>query len=173
MASSADYALATAKGETDLFRPLHSDDRVELALRHIAAYIYESRTRDKIGAAHIRGVVAPGSGVDVAPAWLFQDATELSRAELQRDERTHNATKRKGKGKDKGKGGQKLPAGLTLASQTPSGEAICYDYNNPSRRCQAQPCRFKHVCQLCFKEKHSWSNCEIYKEALKKGKTTG
>ena len=99
---------------------------LEVHLRHIAAYIYEQRTGDAQGAQRIRAVVAPGSGADVAPPWLVQEATLFGKQEHQRSERVAAELKRRqgggggqfdhdggkgkkgktGKHKDQGKGQQ-------------------------------------------------------------------
>ena len=60
---------------------------LELALRRLAAFIYESRSGDKMGAAHMLGVAPPGGQSDIAPTWLVQAATSHSKLEHQRRER--------------------------------------------------------------------------------------
>ena len=106
MAASADFRLGTATSEVERFTLLASDDQLEMSLRHLSAHIYEARTRDRAGAAHMRAVVAPGSSVDVAPGWLVPDATLFSKAEHQRSERVSAEFRRRG-GKDTGKGKDK------------------------------------------------------------------
>eukprot|EP00974_Lingulodinium_polyedra_P019043 1842773-Lingulodinium_polyedra.AAC.1 len=70
MATGVDFALGTAKTEVDLHHLLATDDRLEVSLRHLAAFVYESRTKDRDGAAHIRALTIPGGNADIAPAWL-------------------------------------------------------------------------------------------------------
>ena len=56
-----------------------------------------------------------------------------------------------------------LPDGIKLQTELPKemgGGRICYDYNNPNKRClKDAACRFKHHCQICLQPKHSWPNC--------------
>jgi hypothetical protein len=84
-------------------------------MRKFSAYIYERRTRDKNGAAHIRAVRAPGTGTDVAPTWLIDSATMHSKHEYAREQRggppaSQSKPQGKGSGKGKGKGKKKAPA---------------------------------------------------------------
>ena len=107
LASTIDFKLEGAQSEEARNAILASDDVVEMGLRRLAAFIYERRTRDSVGAAHMLAVTAPGSSVDIAPQWLVSSATTHSKAEFQRDERAAQIRKRgkgRGKGKDKGKG---------------------------------------------------------------------
>ena len=46
--------------------------------------MFEKRTGDKVGAAHMLGVAAPGSATDVAPTWLVSEATQHSTQEYKR-----------------------------------------------------------------------------------------
>ena len=82
----------------------------------LAAFVYESRSRDSKGASFMLAVASPGSQTDIAPTWLVTDATSHSKQEFQRDERSNKSIthkrndkgdakgKAKGKGKDKGRG---------------------------------------------------------------------
>ena len=81
--------------EMELYAKLNSDDQLELALRHLSAYIYEHRTKDYVGGARLRAVQAPGSQVDIAPSWMIADATAHSKQEHQRDERVHQELRRR------------------------------------------------------------------------------
>ena len=94
---------------------MSTNDQVEIQLRHIAAYIYEARTHDAVGASRIRAIVAPGAQADLAPTWLISEATLHSKQERQRAERVAAELKRRGnkgdaaaepKGKGKGKKGR-------------------------------------------------------------------
>ena len=66
---------------------LNTEDMLELNLRRLGAYVYESRTKDSRGAAFMLAVAPPGAGTDIAPTWLVADATVHSKTEHQRDER--------------------------------------------------------------------------------------
>ena len=111
-ATSVDFALGECTDDVCLYANLNSDDQVEVALRHLSAYVYESRTRDSVGAARLRAVLAPGSGVDIAPNWLISEATTHSKMEYQREERIGSELRRrqqsgqKSDGKGKSKGGK-------------------------------------------------------------------
>ncbi len=74
-------------GTAEVNAILNNDDVVELSLRRLVSHVYQSRTRDRAGAAMMIGLKPPGTVVDEAPTSLVEDFTE-------------------GKGKDKGKGGQ-------------------------------------------------------------------
>ena len=93
MATSADFALATARDEEQLQIMLGTNDQVEMSLRHLSAYVYESRTRDRVGAAHMRAVVAPGASSDIAPSWLVPDSPALSRGENADNRNDHSDVK--------------------------------------------------------------------------------
>jgi hypothetical protein len=90
-----DFALGDCAGGISLYAKLNSNDHVEVALRHLSAYVCESRTRDSVGAARLRAVVAPGSAVDVAPNWLISEATAHSKMEHQREERISSEIRRR------------------------------------------------------------------------------
>ncbi len=85
---------------------LHQDDRLETALRHLGAHFYETRTKDRTGAAHMRAVATPGIASDVMPSWLVGETTTFSKSEYQRSERGDNEIKRRSKqeGENQGKG---------------------------------------------------------------------
>ena len=115
VAVSVDYAMGAARTDAERFVVLSTNDQVEIQLRHIAAYIYEARTHDAVGASRIRGIVAPGAQSDLAPTWLVSEATLHSKQEHQRAERVSAELKRRGnkndwapdpKGKGKGKKGR-------------------------------------------------------------------
>ena len=89
-----DYLLGGCKTQTELLTKLASDDALELHLRRLASYVYEMRTKDKVGAAAMLAVRPPGSSADLAPTWLVSEATAHSKAEYQRDERVSSAWKR-------------------------------------------------------------------------------
>jgi len=86
LATEVDYALSTAPSQADKMRVLATVDRVEIALRRLSSYIYETRTRDRTGARAMLAVLPPGEGTDVAPSWLIKESTEHSRMEHRRNE---------------------------------------------------------------------------------------
>ncbi|CAK0885210.1 unnamed protein product, partial [Prorocentrum cordatum] len=92
-ATNVDYLLGGCKTQSELLTRLASDDALELHLRRLASYVYEMRTKDKVGAAAMLAVRPPGSAADLAPTWLVTEATTHSKAEHQRDERVHAASK--------------------------------------------------------------------------------
>ncbi len=112
MASMVDFAVGPCQSDTELYTRLNSDDQLELSLRHLSAHVYEQRTKDYVGGARLRAVVAPGSAVDIAPNWLISEATMHSKMEHQREERVHAELRRRagrggGSGKGDGKGKDK------------------------------------------------------------------
>ena len=65
--------------------------------------------------------------------------------------------KQKGRGRGKTSG---RPSGAQhCASHTPEGDMICYRFNTPGEKCRAKSCKFKHVCGICFSDKHSLPQC--------------
>ncbi|CAK0846110.1 unnamed protein product [Prorocentrum cordatum] len=86
-ATNVDYLLGGCRTQSELLTRLASDDALELHLRRLASYVYEMRTKDKVGAAAMLAVRPPGSAADLAPTWLVTEATTHSKAEHQRDER--------------------------------------------------------------------------------------
>ena len=62
----------------------------------------------------------------------------------------------KGKGKSKPTGKAKVGQ---CASHTPAGEPICFRFNTKNERCKQAKCRFRHVCGLCFSDKHPMFAC--------------
>eukprot|EP00959_Pyramimonas_sp_CCMP1952_P395738 8292080-Pyramimonas_sp.AAC.1 len=101
MASSVDFAVGGISSDLELYQKLNTDDRLELALRHLSAHVYEQRTKDYVGAARLRAVAAPGSAIDIAPNWMIGEATLHSKLEHQRDERVQAELRRRGKGDNK------------------------------------------------------------------------
>ena len=106
-ASTIDFELGRCRSDHELMTVLSTSDMVELGLRHLSAFVYENRTHDRVGAARLRAVAAPGSGIDIAPNWLITEATTHSKMEHQRSERVASELKRRAGPKgDKGpKGG--------------------------------------------------------------------
>ena len=106
MASQVDFALAHCTTDAAMLQVLNSDDRVETSLRHLGAHFYETRTRDKVGAAEMRAFSSPGASRDIVPGWLVAEATLFSKNEHQRNERVEAEVRRRSQSdkKDKGKG---------------------------------------------------------------------
>ena len=86
-ACSVDYALARLPNVESALAYLASEDIMEIHLRRMAAFIYERRTRDTVGATTMLALAAPGSNADVGPEWLITEATLHSRSEHTRNER--------------------------------------------------------------------------------------
>ena len=111
-ATAVDFALGEARNDLGLMQVLASNDFVEMGLRSLAAYVYETRTNDKTGARAMRALQTPGSMNDVAPSWLVKESTEHSKVEHQRSERVRGKVKGRGRGRggsddaapDKGRG---------------------------------------------------------------------
>jgi len=97
----SDFILGQSTSDAETYRLLGTSDQLEVALRHISAFVYEKRTGDSYGASQIRATVAPGSGTDVAPGWLINDVTLASRMEHRRSEQVAAETRRR-KGNPKG-----------------------------------------------------------------------
>ena len=106
MAAQVDYAISECKSDSEMLTTLGTDDRIEIALRHIGAHFYESRTRDRVGAAHMRAFAPPGAGRDIVPAWMVADSSVFSKTEHQRTERVEAEIRRRAH-QDKPKGGGK------------------------------------------------------------------
>ena len=104
MCTNIDFALEKCTTEDEVIQRLAVDDQLEVALRHVSAYIYESRTKDHHGAARMRAVVAPGAQTDVAPEWLVNDVTQSSKVEHQRNDRVNAEARRRKPPKGRGKG---------------------------------------------------------------------
>ena len=102
-ATAADFALSEAATVAQKYVVLGTLDQLELALRHLAAWTYESRTKDAVGAARIRATTAPGSGLDTAPQWFVVEAITHSKMEYQRGERVNAEWSRREKCKGKGR----------------------------------------------------------------------
>ena len=105
MASQVDFALAHCASDAQMMAVLNSDDRVETSLRHLGAHFYETRTRDRVGAAEMRAFSIPGAQRDIVPGWMVAEATLFSKSEHQRSERVESEIRRRNyQDKDKGKG---------------------------------------------------------------------
>eukprot|EP00933_Yihiella_yeosuensis_P076115 TRINITY_DN85738_c0_g1_i1.p1 TRINITY_DN85738_c0_g1~~TRINITY_DN85738_c0_g1_i1.p1 ORF type:complete len:230 (-),score=41.40 TRINITY_DN85738_c0_g1_i1:736-1425(-) len=102
-ATMVDYETAKAKSDAAALQLLAVSDS---NLRRLAAYIYERRTKDSVGAQHMLAPAAPGGDVDVATSWLVQSSTLHSKTEHQRNERLTAASKIDLKAKEDSKGGK-------------------------------------------------------------------
>lgn len=107
MATSIDFSLGGISTDVELYQRLNADDKLELALRHLSAHVYEQRTRDYIGGARLRAVAAPGSQIDIAPNWLIGEATLHSKLEHQREDRVQSELRRRQQSKGESKGDSK------------------------------------------------------------------
>lgn len=107
-ATIIDYELAECKSEQALTHKLATSDSLEIHLRKLGSFIYYRRTKDKTGAQRMLGVRAPGTGADIAPKWMIDDANVHSKAEYQRVERGHkmNRFESGGSGARDGGGGK-------------------------------------------------------------------
>ena len=80
-----------------------------------------------------------------------------------REQPTHKwqAVEKGGKGKEKGKSkkGKGKGGSPHCATHTPEGDLICFRYNTPGERCKMAKCKYRHVCGICFSEKHPLYEC--------------
>ena len=93
MATAVDFAVKDYDSKDALMRFLGTSDPMEITLRRLAAYMYESRSGDRTGALHLLGVAPPGSKTDVAPSWLKKvpkTAQEGFKRSLRRARRRNN-----------------------------------------------------------------------------------
>ena len=67
----ADFLLAGASTEAELFALLNGSDQLEILLRDVGAFIYERRTGDRVGGAHMRVLNVPGPNADILPDWTI------------------------------------------------------------------------------------------------------
>ena len=111
LATSIDFRLRDCGTDIEIMQVLAVDDMMEIALRRLAAYVYEQRSGDRVGAQHMLGITPPGGSADVAPTWMVSSATTHSKTEHQRRERVEaelrNRSKREkggGRGGDGGRG---------------------------------------------------------------------
>ncbi|CAK0858846.1 unnamed protein product, partial [Prorocentrum cordatum] len=135
LATTVDFRLRTCADDDELMRVLGTDDLMELPLRRLASYIYETPRGDMMGAAHTLGVPPPEGQTDIAPTWLAQSATSHSKLEHQRRERAEAEVRHRhrasggslgshgdGRGGRGGKGGRKShgAAGAATAPDIPA-----------------------------------------------------
>ena len=106
LATQVDFKILSASrlSESEVIRVLHTDDSVEIALRRLSDYIFESRTGGSTGA---KGIVAPGPLTDIAPTWLITEATAYSTMEAKRADRVSPSRRRQEDSTSNDKGGGK------------------------------------------------------------------
>eukprot|EP00913_Durusdinium_trenchii_P014440 g13545.t1 len=84
-----------------------------------------------------------------------------------------------GKGREKGKSkkGRGKGSNPHCATHTPDGEMICFRYNTPGEKCKSSKCKYKHVCGICYSDRHPLYECNpknrkeaVEKEAFKMAK---
>ena len=121
LATSLDFQLGQCMTDNDLFNRLGADDGLEIGLRQIASYVYEKRTKDKVGAQHMLAVAAPGAGRDIAPTWLIGDASAHSRFEHKRD-LLLNQVSRGEDHRGRGRGSYGRASGTTPSAPAASGK---------------------------------------------------
>lgn len=109
-ATIVDYELASCRSESAIMHKLGTSDTLEIHLRKLGSFIYFRRTKDKAGANRMLGIRAPGSGSDIAPKWLLDDANAHSKLEWQRAERGQKMSRFES-GSSGGGGGQTKYAG--------------------------------------------------------------
>ena len=97
-ASIVDFELGDCKTEMAIMQKLGTSDTLEIQLRKLGAFIYYRRTKDKTGANRMLGIRTPGSGADIAPKWMLDDANAHSKVEYQRTERGHKMNRFDGGG---------------------------------------------------------------------------
>ena len=102
MATAIDFKLRTCQSDEELMKTLGTDDMLELSLRRLASFVYEARSGDKAGAAHMLGVAPPGGQTDIAPTWLVQAASSHSKLEHQRRERAEAELRQRNRGGGRG-----------------------------------------------------------------------
>ena len=120
-AAQIDFAVAQCRTDQELMSRLATDDSLEMHLRRLASIKFRIRTGDKTAAAQMLALHAPGSSVDVAPAWLVSDVTQHSKTEHRRDERLASAHKRGGGGHSRGGGGGSGGGGGQNTAHAPDG----------------------------------------------------
>ncbi len=106
-ASEIDFVLGPLRSDAEIYHTLAVNDGLEMKLRNPSASLYENRTGDRAGAAHMLAVAVPGHQSDLAPTWMVTDATEHSKREHQRVERV--AAERRGfrgRGDGRARGGR-------------------------------------------------------------------
>ncbi len=106
-ASEIDFVLGPLRSDAEIYHTLAVSDGLEMKLRKLSAFLYENRTGDRAGAAHMLAVAVPGHQTDLAPTWMVTDVTDHSKREHQRVQRV--AAERRGfrgRGDGRARGGR-------------------------------------------------------------------
>ena len=85
-ATGIDYEVGVGKPVDDIMTLLATNDKCEISLRALASRIYLRKTGDRNGAEAMLAIKTPGSSRDVAPGWLVDEVTSLSRADYNRNQ---------------------------------------------------------------------------------------
>ena len=93
-ASGVDFAIA--KNKHNILGFLASDDDMEVKLRRLASYVHFQRTGDLNSATQLLALKPPGTGTDIAPKWLLDEATLYSKNTWAQEQRVKGGG-RKGK----------------------------------------------------------------------------
>ena len=117
-AVTVDFLLGGCASNAEARELLRSSDILELHLRKLAAFVYERRTRDRVGADSMLAITTPGTMADIGPEWLVNTATGYSREEWNRSQRTRWGGPR-GRG-DGGRGEGGRGSGGGGGAQTPA-----------------------------------------------------
>lgn len=65
----------------------------------------------------------------------------------------------KGRGKAGGRSMSAAAGGGVCASHTPEGDMVCYRFNTAGEKCKSKKCKYRHVCGICFSDKHPMYQC--------------
>ena len=118
----ADFLLAPERDESELMALLNGSDMLEIILRDLGAFIYERRTGDRMGGAHLGALRVPGVNIDILPDWLIKEGTLHTTTEVKRNNLVkagHRGRPQKGDGK----AGKKGKKGKVSKEASPKGGA--------------------------------------------------
>jgi hypothetical protein len=104
MATEIDFKVGNIGTDAELMSLLATSDYLEMKLRRLASLIYESNHGDSHGAAAMLAVATPGDKKDLAPTWLINEVTALSKSDHQRTERVSHKPRGGGLGVARGGG---------------------------------------------------------------------
>jgi len=113
-ACTVDFALADCETNEEVMARLQQDDLLEIHLRRLGSWVYERRTKDRVGAQNMLAIAAPGMSLDISPAWLVAESTGFSREEHNRDVRVQAA---RGSGRGRAGDGRGSGAGRQASSR--------------------------------------------------------
>jgi hypothetical protein len=77
-ACQADFLLAAAGSEEELNLLLATSDQLEIIFRDLGSFVYERRTGDRAGAAHMRALRTEDAGDDERHPSLLDDSGGLA-----------------------------------------------------------------------------------------------